>query len=80
MQTLEVTATENRTLLMQGGALGPTIYKCLKLGVLSLDKDKVWPNQNVYIANDFSHKLKGHNRDGPHNYQYIRCSSGNIRG
>ena len=73
-KTLEVTATENRTLLMQGGALGPTIYKCLKLGVwLSLDKDKVWPNQNIYIANDFSHKLKGHNRGlGLINYQYIQ--------
>ena len=29
----EVTNTKYRTLLMQGGALGPTIYKCLKLGV-----------------------------------------------
>ena len=41
--TAKVGHTEYRTLLMQGGALGPTMYKCLKLGVmLSLQKDKVW--------------------------------------
>ena len=45
---------------MQGGALGPTIYKCLKLGIwLSLDKETVWPNQRILIKNDFSHELKG---------------------
>jgi hypothetical protein len=69
----EVTNTDYRTLLMQGGALGPTIYKCLKLGVwLSLDKDKVWPNRNIHVTNDFSHKLKGSQRGwGFTNYEDI---------
>ena len=59
-KTATVPHSETRTLLMQGGALGPTIYKCLKLGIwLSLDKEKVWPNQRILIKNDFSHKLKG---------------------
>lgn len=59
-QTAQVPQSANRTLLMQGGALGPTIYKCLKLGIwLSLDKETVWPNQHIQVQNDFSHKLKG---------------------
>ena len=59
----EVANTNYRTLLMQGGALGPTIYKCMKLGIwLSLDKKKVWPNQHIHVTNDFSHKLKGSRR------------------
>ena len=59
----EVANTNYRTLLMQGGALGPTIYKCMKLGIwLSLNKKKVWPNQHIHVTNDFSHKLKGSQR------------------
>ena len=59
-QIAQVPQSANRTLLMQGGALGPTIYKCLKLGIwLSLNKEDVWPNQNIQVQNDFSHKLKG---------------------
>jgi hypothetical protein len=64
--TAKVGHTEYRTLLMQGGALGPTMYKCLKLGVmLSLQKDKVWTvdyelGAALYrISNDFSHTLRG---------------------
>ena len=66
--TAKVGHTENRTLLMQGGALGPTMYKCLKLGVmLSLQKDKVWTDDYELgaapykISNDFSHTLRGPN-------------------
>ena len=69
---LEVGHTSDRTLLMQGGALGPTIYKCLKLGVwLSLDKEKVWPHQRIHVANDFSHKLKGSRRGWGLDYHYL---------
>ena len=64
--TAKVGHTEYRTLLMQGGALGPTMYKCLKLGVmLSLQKDKVWTvdyelGAALYrISNDLSHTLRG---------------------
>ena len=55
--------TPNRTLLMQGGALGPTMYKCLKLGVLlSLEKEKVWTTYELgaqpwHLSNDLSHTL-----------------------
>ena len=66
--TAKVGHTENRTLLMQGGALGPTMYKCLKLGVmLSLQKDKVWTDDYELgaapyeISNDLSHTLRGAN-------------------
>ena len=34
----------DRTLLMQGGALGPTMYKCLKLGVLLVRQGKGMDN------------------------------------
>ena len=59
----KVRVTPDRTLLMQGGALGPTMYKCLKLGVLlSLDKEKVWttyePGATPWkLANDLTHVL-----------------------
>ena len=62
--TASVGQTENRTLLMQGGSLGPTMYKCLKLGVmLSLNKEDVWIDHGTgpepwKISNDFSHELR----------------------
>ena len=60
----KVSHGEGRTLLMQGGGLGPTIYKILKLGVyLSLDKGPVWgDDQKMQIGNDFSAVLQGANR------------------
>ena len=40
-QIAQVPQSANRTLLMQGGALGPTVYKCLKLGIwISLNKPR----------------------------------------
>ena len=72
--TAKVQHTEYRTLLMQGGSLGPTMYKCLKLGVmLSLRNEDVWTNdweigaQPYKITNDFSHTLK---RVNPNTYTW----------
>ena len=70
--TASVGQTENRTLLMQGGSLGPTMYKCLKLGVLlSLKKEDVWIDHGFgtepwNISNDLSHELRKLNsQNGP---------------